>query len=202
MARIRNDKIGVALFESIDVLSGTNHFVGDHMRVFASLLLGLIALPSGAQAFTVDEVVNRYVEARGGAAKLDALRSLRLTGKVVFGFGDAQIEAAWGVLQKRPAKIRTEVSLQGLTAVDAYDSREGWSLEPFEGRRDAQKASAVCPASMVPIGSTVPLIMRGSSTPASVRACLIPIAAALTFRVSWQVSSRSASTRPSMRARA
>jgi photosystem II stability/assembly factor-like uncharacterized protein len=112
------------------------------MRVFVSLLLGLIALPSGAHALTVDQVVNRYVEARGGFPKLDALQSLRLTGKVVFGFGDAQIEAAWGALQKRPGKIRTEVSLQGLTAVAAYDGREGWSLEPFQGRRDAQKNSA------------------------------------------------------------
>src|SRR5438552_3917529 len=61
------------------------------MRVFVSLLLALIALPSGAHPLTVDEIVNRYVEARGCAAKLDALRSLRLTGKAVFGFGDAQI---------------------------------------------------------------------------------------------------------------
>src|SRR6266545_6638005 len=93
---------------STSLFSGTNHFVGDHMRVFVSLLLGLIALPAGAHALTVDEVVNRYVEARGGAAKLDALRSLRLTGKVVLGFGDAQIEAGWGLLRKKPGKIRSE----------------------------------------------------------------------------------------------
>src|ERR1700724_2789925 len=81
IARIRNDKIGIVVFESIEVLSGMNHFLwGFRMRVFVSLLLGLIALPSGAHALTVDEVVNRYVEARGSAAKLDALQSLRLTG--------------------------------------------------------------------------------------------------------------------------
>jgi photosystem II stability/assembly factor-like uncharacterized protein len=112
------------------------------MRVFVTILIALIGLPAGARALTVDEVLTRYVEARGGPAKLDALRSLRLTGKALFGFGDTQIEAAWGLLQKRAGKVRTEVSLQGLTAVEAYDSREGWSLEPFGGRRDAQRSSA------------------------------------------------------------
>ncbi|HEV2063598.1 MAG TPA: hypothetical protein VGS00_03510, partial [Thermoanaerobaculia bacterium] len=38
--------------------------------------------------------------------------------------------------------IRTEVSLQGLSAVEAYDGKEGWSLDPFGGRRDAQRDSA------------------------------------------------------------
>ena len=59
-----------------------------------------------------------------------------------FGFGSGQIEAGWAQLQKRPGMIRTEVTLQGLTAVDAYDGHEGWSLDPFQGRRDAQKDSA------------------------------------------------------------
>lgn len=113
------------------------------MRLTVSGFILAVCLPTAASfALTADEIVARSIEARGGAAKLQAIRSLRLTGKAVFGFGDAQIEAAWGQLQKRPGMLRTEVTLQGLTAVDAYDGREGWSLEPFEGRRDAQKTSA------------------------------------------------------------
>ncbi|MGH9400361.1 MAG: VPS10 domain-containing protein, partial [Thermoanaerobaculia bacterium] len=108
-----------------------------------AVVTAVLCLPADlAAVLTVDEVVARYVLARGGLPKLQAIRSLRLTGKAVFGFGDSQIEASWGLLQKRPGKIRTEVTLQGLTAVDAYDGREGWSLEPFSGKRDAHKSSA------------------------------------------------------------
>src|SRR5712692_3885353 len=37
--------------------------------------------------------------------------------------------------------IRSEVTMQGLTAVDAFDGREGWSVKPFGGRRDPQRTS-------------------------------------------------------------
>ena len=52
------------------------------------------------------------------------------------------IDAAWGQLQERPDRTRSEVTLQGLTAVSAYDGKDGWSVSPFEGRRDAETASA------------------------------------------------------------
>jgi hypothetical protein len=48
----------------------------------------------------------------------------------------------------------------------------------------------------------VALTMRGLSTPAARMACWMPSVAAFTFRVSWLVSSRSASTPPSSSARA
>src|SRR5262249_17736119 len=36
----------------------------------------------------------------------------------------------------------TEVSFQGMTAVNAYDGSEGWRTEPWQGRRDAFRLSA------------------------------------------------------------
>jgi len=120
------------------------------MRLAIATLAALLCLPAAlgralaapaATPLTADEIVSRYVAARGGADRLAAIRSLRLTGKVVFGFGDSTIEASWAKVQKRRGMVRTEVSLQGLTAVDAYDGSEGWTLQPFGGRRDAQKQS-------------------------------------------------------------
>jgi len=79
-------------------------------------------------------------------------------------------------------------------------------LSPIEKRSRCssatESASTPWPASIVPIGSIVPLIMSGSSTPASRRAARTPSAAALTFSVSWAVSSSSASTPPAMSAAA
>jgi photosystem II stability/assembly factor-like uncharacterized protein len=97
---------------------------------------------SAAHALTVDEIVARHTEALGGIAKLRAIHSLRSTGKAIFGGGDFKLEAAWGQLQKRGDRFRQEVTLQGLTEVQAFDGREGWKLEPFEGRRDASRISA------------------------------------------------------------
>jgi photosystem II stability/assembly factor-like uncharacterized protein len=102
----------------------------------------MVSIGAGAaHALTAEEIVARHIEARGGAARLKAISSLRLTGKLLAG-EDAGRELAWGLLGKRPGKIRSEVTLQGLTAIEAHDGREGWSVQPFGGRRNAERASA------------------------------------------------------------
>jgi photosystem II stability/assembly factor-like uncharacterized protein len=113
------------------------------VRQFARLLGLAFLLHAGfVQAMTVDELVARHIEARGGLAKLQAIHSFRLTGKIVFGGGDFSIEARWAELVARPGLLREEVTLQGLTAVDAWDGHEAWSVQPFEGRRDPERVSA------------------------------------------------------------
>ncbi len=41
-----------------------------------------------------------------------------------------------------PDSIRTELSLQGLTQVQAYDGKEGWQIDPFDGRKDPERMPA------------------------------------------------------------
>jgi hypothetical protein len=57
--------------------------------------LGTVRLlhPGLLQAMAADEFVIKHIEARGGLAKLAAIRLLRPTGTIVFGGGDGQIEA-------------------------------------------------------------------------------------------------------------
>src|SRR6266404_3691594 len=83
------------------------------------------ALTQPERAMTVDEIVAKNVAAHGGEAKLKSIQSLRLTGKASFTFGDNQIEAVWAQIQKRGGMFRTETTLQGLTAVEAYDGKDG-----------------------------------------------------------------------------
>jgi photosystem II stability/assembly factor-like uncharacterized protein/outer membrane lipoprotein-sorting protein len=101
----------------------------------------LVILTTSASAETLDQILARNLAARGGADKLHAIQSLRLTGRATFGGGDFSVEAAWGLVQKRPGSIRSELTLQGLTQVSAYDGQKGWSVSPFGGRRDADEAS-------------------------------------------------------------
>jgi photosystem II stability/assembly factor-like uncharacterized protein len=113
------------------------------LKLSAALIAALLSLPATAQPpLTADQVVAKAIDARGGAAKLKAITSLRLTGKAVFGGGDGGVTAEWAQLRNRGLMIRTEVTIQGLTAIEAYDGKEGWSLNPFGGRRDAQRTPA------------------------------------------------------------
>ena len=113
------------------------------MRGWLGVLLLSVAVPAvSAPAPTLDEVVARNLEARGGLARIKALRSLRLVGTEVLGGDDFRIEAEWAWAAKRPGQARSETTLQGLTAIDAWDGQQAWSVQPFEGRRDAQRTSA------------------------------------------------------------
>ncbi|HEU4731974.1 MAG TPA: hypothetical protein VFT22_28960, partial [Kofleriaceae bacterium] len=110
--------------------------------IAAAMLLLWTSLAHPARAATLEEILAKNLAARGGEARLRDIKTLRLTGRMVFGGGDFSIEAAWGRVQKRPGAMRSEVTLQGLTAINAYDGREGWTISPFQGRRDPEKSSS------------------------------------------------------------
>jgi len=89
---------------------------------------------------TVDEIVAKNLAAKGGADALHALQTVRLTGKMLVNEG--QIQLAYVETKKRPGEIRDEVTLQGMTAIQAYDGTQGWKISPFQGRKDPEKMSA------------------------------------------------------------
>src|SRR5207248_7820565 len=86
---------------------------------------------------TVDELVAKNVAAKGGADALRALQSVRLTGKMLVNEG--QMQLGYAETKKRPDEVRTEATLQGMTAVEAYDGNEGWRISPLQGRKDPEK---------------------------------------------------------------
>ena len=109
--------------------------------VCGALFLG--ALPQYAQAPrapTVDELVGKNIQAKGGAEALRALQSVRLTGKLIVNQG--QIELGYIETRARPSRVRVDATLQGMTAVNAFDGSEGWRVSPFQGRKDPEKMSA------------------------------------------------------------
>jgi hypothetical protein len=115
-----------------------------HFRIgtcFVSIALFASAVLSQNQPQpTVDELVAKNIEARGGAAALHDLQSLRLSGKLLVQQG--QIELAYAQTKKRPDEVRSEASLQGMTQIQAYDGNEGWRVSPFFGRKDPERMSA------------------------------------------------------------
>jgi hypothetical protein len=89
---------------------------------------------------TVDELVAKNVAAKGGADALRVLQSVRFTGKMLVNEG--QIQFAYVETKKRPGEVRSEATLQGMTAIEAYDGEQGWRISPFQGRKDPEKMSA------------------------------------------------------------
>src|SRR5437660_2091181 len=89
---------------------------------------------------TLDELVAKNIEAKGGADALRALQSVKVTGKLLVNEG--QLQLGYAETKKRPGEVRSEATLQGMTAVQAYDGKEGWRIAPFQGRKDPEKMSA------------------------------------------------------------
>jgi|SRR2546421_11988720 len=96
---------------------------------------------------TVDELIAKNIEAKGGASALRDLQTLRLAGKMLvqeggaISFFNGQIQFAFVQIKKRPDEVRTEASLQGMTQIEAYDGKEGWKVSPFFGRKDPERMS-------------------------------------------------------------
>lgn len=103
-------------------------------------LLAILLFSTGAvSAQTLDEIVARNNEARGGVAKIKAIQSARMTGTMTMGQG---MEAAMVLEFKRPKMIRQEFTVQGMTAVTAYDGKSGWQVMPFMGKKEPEPMSA------------------------------------------------------------
>src|SRR5438128_11957687 len=90
---------------------------------------------------TVDELIAKNIEAKGGATALNNLQTLRSTGKLLVPV-QGRIELAYLQTRKRPDEVRTEASLQGMTQIEAYDGKDGWKVSPFFGRKDPERMSA------------------------------------------------------------
>ncbi|NOZ94709.1 MAG: hypothetical protein GXP47_08230 [Acidobacteria bacterium] len=98
--------------------------------------LALTMLSGLASAMTLDEIVAKAVEARGGRDALLAVKTVKITGKVHMPNGmEAPLVWEW----KRPNKLRSEVTIQGMKLVQAFDGTTAWMIMPFRGNTDPQE---------------------------------------------------------------
>jgi outer membrane lipoprotein-sorting protein len=105
-----------------------------------SLLASLtVILTPVLSAQTVDDIIAKNEQARGGLDKIKAVQSIRSTGTMSMGGG---MEAPGMMIQKRPDMARLEFTVQGLTAVQAYDGKTAWQIMPFMGKKDPEVMSA------------------------------------------------------------
>lgn len=93
------------------------------------LMVGRAAAAPAAQGVpSLDEIVARHLEAIGGAVRLRALKSVRLTGRITLEAGDNVIEGPFVVEKKRPGKSRMAAELNGLPTSQAFDGIVAWGI--------------------------------------------------------------------------
>ena len=105
------------------------------MRHAVIMLAAVACLSVSTMAQTADELVNKNIQAKGGMEKIKAIKSVKMTGKLSGGGG---FTAAVGQENERPNLVRETFSLQGMTAVTAYDGATGWQIQPFGGKKDPE----------------------------------------------------------------
>ena len=103
------------------------------------------ALPVLAQTPTVDELLAKNLAARGGAEKLKAISTRKVTGKVTVQVqmppGAQQqaqpapqtLEMPMQVLAKRPNLMLQEMRMQDRRVVTAFDGQQAWAINPMIG---------------------------------------------------------------------
>lgn len=90
-----------------------------------------------ASAQTVDEVIKKNIDAHGGIQKVKAVKSVKLTGKVIpAGLGQ---EVPIVIQKKRPNYVRADATFQGKTQTFAYDGEAGWKIDPFQGSSEPER---------------------------------------------------------------
>jgi hypothetical protein len=105
------------------------------MRHVVIVLAAVSCLSVFAYSQSAEELVNKNIQAKGGIDKIKAIKSVRITGKLSGGGG---FTAALGQENQRPNLVRETFSLQGMTAVTAYDGATGWQIQPFGGHKDPE----------------------------------------------------------------
>jgi outer membrane lipoprotein-sorting protein len=86
---------------------------------------------------TLDQILAKNYESRGGLEKLKSIQTVKIKGKIVQSM--MNLEMPLELWYKKPNKIRMESSFQGRKVVQGYDGKIAWWIMPFLGTDDPQE---------------------------------------------------------------
>jgi outer membrane lipoprotein-sorting protein len=117
-----------SLYHSL-MYANTNFRSGRLLRPSLIAAALVFSLPLALQAQTADDVINAYLKARGGLAKIKAVQTERVTGVITFAPG---VEGPFFLERKRPLKMHMEITINGQSMIRVYDGKSsGWIYNPF-----------------------------------------------------------------------
>jgi outer membrane lipoprotein-sorting protein len=107
------------------------------MTVCAMGAILVLALP--ASALTLEEILEKNYEARGGVEAWKAVETARMSGTMkMMASAAGGLEAPFTIEFKRPNKMRLEFTMQGMTGIQAFDGETGWMVMPFMGKTEPE----------------------------------------------------------------
>ena len=107
------------------------------MKKFFIIMIAVVLLGmwTWTQAQTVDEIVQKYAKAMGGADKIKAIKTIKVGGKFIM----QSMEATVTIWAKRPDSIKIETVFGGQKMVMAYDGKTAWMINPFTGSTEPKE---------------------------------------------------------------
>lgn len=103
-----------------------------HMKQIKLSLVALTLLISAQtlSAQSVDEIVNKYVEALGGKEKLSSLKTVRMEGAMNANGTDVDIT----ITKAQLIGVRMDIAVMGMNGYQIITPTAGWSFMPFMGQ--------------------------------------------------------------------
>ena len=120
-----------------------------HRSVSGAALLGITLLVGApvATAQTVDEIIAKNIQAKGGIEKLKSTNSVRMTGTATIQGTQVPVTT----VSKRPNMMRNEIEMAGQKMVQGFDGTSMWMAMPG------------MPAQEVPPGPQTEILKRNST---------------------------------------
>jgi outer membrane lipoprotein-sorting protein len=100
------------------------------------LLMGALVMSAlTIQAQTADEIIDKYVAARGGVDKLKGVKSVRMETTTSLMGND--IKTVSSIVAGKG--MRSDATVMGQTMSQGYDGTKGWMINPMMGSTDPQE---------------------------------------------------------------
>lgn len=99
------------------------------LAIFAAILIS-INLP----AQTVEQIIDKHIEALGGIENMKAVKTVKVTGFAkVMG-----LDIPYTTCNLAPNKTYFEMSVQGMSLKQAYDGKTAWMINPMMGSKSPE----------------------------------------------------------------
>ena len=107
------------------------------MKKFIVVLTALVFLGLLCQGQTVDEIIAKNLEVKGGAEKVRAIKTAKMTGTMTM----MNMEVKTTMWYKEPGMMKMEMLLADKMMTFAYDGNIVWQISPFTGSDEAQEVT-------------------------------------------------------------
>jgi outer membrane lipoprotein-sorting protein len=105
------------------------------MKRFIVLFMAVIFLTVLCQGQSVDEIIQKNLEVKGGLKKLKEIQTIKQTGKMVMGSFEMKV-TMWF---KEPTMVKMEMLISEKKMTMAYDGTTAWQMSPLTGSEEPQE---------------------------------------------------------------